>query len=412
MHTDDSDTALVLAAQAGDKEAFARLVGRHRRLLLSLCQRSLADPMLAEDAAQEAVLQALLGIERLRQPDRFGPWLAGIGLNICRRWLRARSRDSWSWQALYGGRLSPDLPDPTPGPDTLAEAAELASHVRRAVADLPRGQQSAVLLFYQSGLTYAETAERLGIEISAVKSRLHKARKTLKRQLSDAWKDEEVGETLSRRTLAKAAGTLTGNAAAERLGPASAQLASNKGESMADQEAVIQFVEMRVDDVRRAPAENGTHARHMAMLREVDGDRLLPIWMGEFEGTAIAMHLERVEAPRPLTFSFAANLLDVAGGQLQEIRINALAESVFYAVAMVEGTEGVRTVDARPSDAINLALITGAPIRVDPAVLASVAADQSALRDARNERLQGSAEIVAELTGNWSRSVPGSSQQC
>lgn len=94
MHTDDSDTALVLAAQAGDKEAFARLIAHHRRLLLALCQRSLADPVLAEDAAQEAVLQALLGIDRLRQPDRFGPWLGGIGLNICRRWLRQRSREN------------------------------------------------------------------------------------------------------------------------------------------------------------------------------------------------------------------------------------------------------------------------------------------------------------------------------
>lgn len=411
MHTDDSDTALVLAAQAGDKEAFASLIARHRRLLLALCQRSLADPVLAEDAAQEAVLQALLGIERLRQPDRFGPWLGGIGLNICRRWLQVRSRDAWSWDALSGGRLGPEIPDLKPGPDTLAEAAELASQVRCAVATLPPGQQAAVLLFYLSGLTYAETAALLGIEIGAVKTRLHKARKMLKRQLSDAWEDEEMDERVSRRTLAKAAGALSGIAVAEQLGAAAANAESNKGETMADREMLAQLVEMRVADVRRAPVDSGHVARHVVMLKEVDGDRCLPIWMGEFEGTAIALHLEHVEAPRPLTFSFTANMLLVAGGRLREVCISELAESVFYAVAVVEGAEGARTVDARPSDAINLALVTGAPIRVDPAVLEAVATDTSQLQKATSESLEGSAEIVAELTASWSRPAPGSSQQ-
>ncbi len=282
--------------------------------------------------------------------------------------------------------------------------------MRSAIAELPPGQQSAVLLFYLSGLTYEETAALLGIKISAVKTRLHKARKVLKRQLADAWKDEEMDERLSRRTLAKTAGALTGIAAVEQLGAAAAPVGANMGETMADQEVLTQLVEMRVADVRRAPADDGTFARHMVMLTEVDGDRRLPIWMGEFEGTAIALHLEHVEAPRPLTFAFTANLLHGAGGRLREIRINALAESVFYAVAVVEGAERVRTVDARPSDAINLALVAGAPIRVDPTVLETVVTVHSSLRDAENETLEGSAEIVAELMTNWSRSAPGSSQ--
>src|SRR3990170_3832084 len=106
------DASLVSASQSGDKSAFAILLDRHRPMLLVLCQRALGDAALAEDAAQEAAIQALLSLEHLRQPDSFGPWLAGIGLNICRRWLRKQSvRETWSWEALQGGRHVQALAD-------------------------------------------------------------------------------------------------------------------------------------------------------------------------------------------------------------------------------------------------------------------------------------------------------------
>ncbi len=69
----NGDTALVLAARGGDQDAFGALLARHRPLLLALCRRALGDPLLAEDAAQEAALQALLGLDWLRRADRFGP---------------------------------------------------------------------------------------------------------------------------------------------------------------------------------------------------------------------------------------------------------------------------------------------------------------------------------------------------
>src|SRR5262245_11938190 len=100
MEPSERDDALVRAARGGSKDAFAALVMRHRPLLLALCLRALGDRDLAEDAAQEATLQALLGLDGLRSPERFGSWLAGIGLNVCHRWLRQRRNEAWSWEAV------------------------------------------------------------------------------------------------------------------------------------------------------------------------------------------------------------------------------------------------------------------------------------------------------------------------
>jgi RNA polymerase sigma-70 factor (ECF subfamily) len=363
MQADVGDGTLVLAARSGDKGAFAALLERHRSVLIALCRRSLGDPELAAEAAQEAALQALLNLDRLRGVDRFGPWLAGIGLNVCRWRLRERARDCWSWEAMQGGRLVREPIDWQAGPEELAEAADLAARVRHAVAELPRGQRAAVLLFYLSGLTHAETAAQLGIEVGAVKTRLHKARAALKRQLWKVWKEDEM---------------------------------ATQGEG--------RLVEMRVADVRRKPAEGDTPLKHIVVLEEVGGPRDLFIWVGQFEGTSIAFQLEKFQPKRPLTYAFTASVLEASGGRLREVQINRLAEETFYAIAVVEGPGGTRTIDARPSDALSLALTTGAPIRVEPAVLATAAAErprESEEYRERREEMAGPAAIVAEAEGQW-----------
>jgi RNA polymerase sigma-70 factor (ECF subfamily) len=89
---DDAD--LVVAARNGDREALSLLISRHRPYLFAACRRALGDAGLAEDAVQEACLQAFLGLDRLRDPVRFGPWLIGIGLNCCHRLRRQRLHDA------------------------------------------------------------------------------------------------------------------------------------------------------------------------------------------------------------------------------------------------------------------------------------------------------------------------------
>lgn len=333
MDGDTDDVRLVRAAQDGDKDAFALLLTRHRALLISLCQRALRDDDAAHDVAQEAALQAYLSLDRLKRADRFGPWLGGIGLNLCRHRLRRRQPDMASSDALAGGRHDPlrDLPDEDMGPDERAELRDLRVRVQYAVADLPRGQRAAIVLFYLRGFSHAETAAQLGIDIGAVKTRLHKARGTLRKALWELWEERDMTTTTADAAL----------------------------------------VRVQIDGVRKNLESGGC----AIILKEVDGleeaerSRGLFVWTGEVEADALARALRKEETPRPLTYTLMANLLHAGALRVREVQIHTLAADVFYAAIVVEGPVGVQRVDARPSDALNLAAIVDAPINVARAIL-------------------------------------------
>ena len=359
----DRDQAeLVAAALEGDRAALAELVACHRPMLVAVCVSALGDAELAEDAAQEAALLALTSLDRLRRPDRFGSWLAGIGLNVCRRWLRERSRAAWSWEAVQGG-LAREWRVPGPGPAELAEAAEDARLLRAAVAALPPGQRDAVAMHYLAGMSQAQTAARAGTSVGAVKVRLHKARVRLRELLGPA-----------------------GSPGEERQMPESGAM-----------------VEMRVADVRRGAACGEVPERHVVVLEEVGGDRRVPIWIGYVEAVGIAMGLRGVELPRPGPARFALGLVEASGGTVREVRVTRLVDAVFYAEVVVDGAEGGRLVDARPSDALALALAVGAPVRVDAGIVDAAAGGSGPWREPVEELPAGAAEIVADRQAAWER---------
>lgn len=109
----------------------------------------------------------------------------------------------------------------------------------------------------------------------------------------------------------------------------------------------------------------------IALLREVGGSqRVLPIFIGAPEATAIAFALEEVVTPRPMTHDLLRNVLDDLGVSLERVTVTELRDGVFHADLELHAADGVHTISSRPSDAIALAARTGAPIYADEAVLA------------------------------------------
>ncbi|WP_426244642.1 bifunctional nuclease family protein [Nocardioides sp. LHG3406-4] len=101
----------------------------------------------------------------------------------------------------------------------------------------------------------------------------------------------------------------------------------------------------------------------IVLLREVTGERYLPIWIGAVEATAIAFAQQGVTPPRPLTHDLMKDLLEATGTELTEVRITDVKDGVFYAALVLDGGSGENTeVSARPSDSIALALRTGSRI--------------------------------------------------
>ena len=105
----------------------------------------------------------------------------------------------------------------------------------------------------------------------------------------------------------------------------------------------------------------------IVLLREVDGDRYLPIWIGAVEATAIAYEQQGMKSPRPLTHDLMRDILTALRQPLKAVEIMEMKENIYYA-DLVIGESGVR-VSARPSDSIALALRVGAPIRCAEQVL-------------------------------------------
>src|SRR6266571_3186211 len=107
----------------------------------------------------------------------------------------------------------------------------------------------------------------------------------------------------------------------------------------------------------------------IVILRDKDGQRVLPIWVGIFEANAIALQIENVTTPRPMTHDLLRNVIQDLKATVQKIVVCDLQENTFYALIYLALNGDTLTVDARPSDAIALALRTQAPIFVEDRVI-------------------------------------------
>jgi RNA polymerase sigma-70 factor (ECF subfamily) len=184
----NDELAWVLQAQQGSDEAFTRLVEEYQTHVYNLCYRMLGEPEAAEDAAQETFLRAYQNLHRYDRSRSFATWLLSIGAHYCIDRLRRRKLPVFSMDEENDDGTVYEIRDAA-SPDPEAESAkrEDRDRLHGLLKELDETDRAAVIMRYWYDYSEIEIAESLNLTVSAVKSRLHRAR----RALAGMWQEDE-----------------------------------------------------------------------------------------------------------------------------------------------------------------------------------------------------------------------------
>jgi bifunctional DNase/RNase len=144
------------------------------------------------------------------------------------------------------------------------------------------------------------------------------------------------------------------------------------------------LIEMSIKGLMVDPITN----MPIVILKDKQGDRVLPIWVGIFEANAIALQIENIATPRPMTHDLLRNIITDLEGQVDRVVVSDLKDNTFYALIHLTVRGERVTIDARPSDAIALALRTRSPILVEETVIDNAKTVDFTSDRTDNERLQ------------------------
>ncbi len=322
---DISDGDLVRLARDGDAAAFRLLVERHLPMARARAARLCPQPDDADDAVQDAFLQAFLALDRLRDPDRFAGWLGGIVANVCRA---QRRRAPLTLIGDWPEHLHPASEGSLPSAEDLDREEVLT----RAVAGLPPGQRQAVTRFYYADQPAGQVAATPG----AAKASLHKARRRL-REYIIAHRPDLIPAT-SRRIPMTAVRIA-------HAGPWPGRTPDGKTE-------IHHVLVILADDAghRALPVRLPRHDARFWVLLARQEDRVG----------------ERLDDQREET---TGRLLQAAGVALAGVTVTDLGPGVTATRIDIAGPGATRPVTASLADGLTLAVIAGAPLAVDDSVM-------------------------------------------
>ncbi|HJR51505.1 MAG TPA: bifunctional nuclease domain-containing protein, partial [Gemmatimonadales bacterium] len=351
------------------------MLEQYQPALLRFCHRLTGSPAPAQDLAQETLLRAVESLVGLQEPSRFEAWLFGIAANLAKRWWRRQARwplslDSlaaaypdvaWAtWPAAAGAGVMPDQ---------RIEQAEQTARIQAAIESLPAALGRVLVLHYLAGWSYAEIAAALEVPVSTVKGRLFKSRARLHGALAAAGIFPHGARRVPQQirfekehTMGTDAADLTGAAG---VGETAATAATG---SAADGPAGVsrqrRLVPVSVDSIRA----NKAQPIHMVVLKDQTAPRYLSIVIGVADADAMAVSLNNASPARPLSHDLMVRLLEAGNLRVQHVAVTHVVHQTFHASVSLRRSRGsaarAQEVDARPSDAINLALRTGAPVYV------------------------------------------------
>ena len=275
----------------------------------------LGDESLAQDVAQISLFQAYRSLDKLQNTARFRSWLLGIVRNISHNYLKQKKQTFFSLDDLSSSlQASSD-----------EKAKHLSELITAAIQSLEKHYRDVITAFYYDGLGLAEIALRQQISRETAKVRLYRGRQMLKAKLST---HEDLYYYYRRPTKRKTMKKLT-----------------------------IADVYLR---------EGGSAG---LLLQSEGGDYFLPVIVGFFEAQAIFIGLQGIKTSRPWSYDLTVSILKSTGTTLDKICINKLDEGVFYAYLAIKYNGKTVQVDARPSDAIALAVRLNTSIFVAEEVL-------------------------------------------
>jgi RNA polymerase sigma factor (sigma-70 family) len=328
-----TDRELVILARQGDREAFGCLIERYQMLTRRVALRMVIAEDAAQDLVQEAMLQAYLSLDDLRNEESFRSWLYGIVLNLSKSYLREEKRRSRFSEPLDDDQSEGlwNSSGATQDPQQIAIERELHDLVLSAIQELPEASREAARLYYYESLTLHEIAAISGAAPGAIKVRLHRARKSLREKLQQAYPEIKPGARPQYRRKI--------------------------------------MIKANVVDIVKSDE------KYVVLLQDEAQGKILPMWIGPLEGTAIALGLRAYPTIRPMTYDFMIRLLNTLGAQLEQVRVEVLKDSIFYGIAKLRIGNEEKEVDARPSDVLALAVRTNSPIYVAEEVMQQASQD-------------------------------------
>jgi hypothetical protein len=155
------------------------------------------------------------------------------------------------------------------------------------------------------------------------------------------------------------------------------------------------MIEVKVDSIRASLMSE----HRVVILKDLNAERYLPIWIGPYEAEAIALRLQNREVARPLTHDLLNNVIAELGGEISHIAVTALRNDTFYSLITVSLNGGRLEIDSRPSDAIALAVRANVPIFVDEDVMAEagIVPEQEVTEEADDETLSAFRDFIDAL---------------